>query len=348
MPRKNSLLIPLPETAKNSESSSSGDHSPSSNELISKTKTVLPSLQRLGSGTLDMSQAIEGVESEQVLQLRDWYTKAKLKHEEHRRVDSTTRNEKASRLYYALHTLLYTSICATKTESLEKYVRSKATTLAKSVFSLEEWEVALKMAQEIRVQESKEILNLKMELNAQRNEVGASLSQASNILHSFGQEMTTLKSTVLAETSQFQQMYQHSQKQIAQVISQFTTKQDEMLNKLRLNAMSHHHDMRNEKQQREELGQQCEQLMKERDDWHERWKQMTVEGELATQLNTEVNETASLKSQLADAVRLNSQNQSRIEEFERQKEAFTLQIENLTANNLLLGQQMVRIIPTLS
>ena len=160
--------------------------------------------------------------------------------------------------------------------------------------------------------------------------------------------MTTLKSTVLAETSQFQQMYQHSQKQIAQVISQFTTKQDEMLNKLRLNAMSHHHDMRNEKQQREELGQQCEQLMKERDDWHERWKQMTVEGELATQLNTEVNETASLKSQLADAVRLNSQNQSRIEEFERQKEAFTLQIENLTANNLLLGQQMVRIIPTLS
>ena len=138
--RKNSLLIPL-ETVKTSESS--GDNSPTtgaSKEMINKTKMVLPSLQRLGSSISDLNQSLE--ESVEVLKLRDWYSKAKQKHEEYRRVDITMKisNEKASRLYYALHTLLYTSICSTKTESLEKYVRSKAPTFAKSVFDIVEWE----------------------------------------------------------------------------------------------------------------------------------------------------------------------------------------------------------------
>ena len=313
------------ETAKNSESESTGDASPASNGGVSKPqKTVLPALKKTGSSSLD--EVVEGIETEQVLRLREWYAKAKQRHEEYRRVDGMkTSNEKASRMYYALHTLLYTSICSTKTENLEKYVRNKAPTFAKSVFDIVEWEPALKSAKETRVQESKEIVSLKIELNVQRNEVGRSLSRASNVLHSFGQEMTTLKSTVQTEISQLQQILVLSQKQIVQVITQFTAKQDEMLNKLRLNAMSHHHDMRNEKQQREELGQQCEQLTKERDDLQERWKLMTVESEMATKRIAEL--------------------MQQVEELGRQKEAFQLEIETLTATNLVLGQKMVSAHP---
>ena len=377
--RKNSLLIPL-ETLKTSESS--GDNSPTtgaSKEMINKTKMVLPSLQRLGSSISDLNQSLE--ESVEVLKLRDWYSKAKQKHEEYRRVDSTMKisNEKASRLYYALHTLLYTSICSTKTESLEKYVRSKAPTFAKSVFDIVEWEpgnnshyyylitlnicllilpstshilsspspyhpscthIALNLAKITRV----------LELNGHRNEIGKSLSQASNLLHSFGQEISTLKSTMQTEADQLRQMFVLSQQEIAQVTSKFVTKQDEMLNKLRLNAMTHHHDMRIEKEQREELSNQYDaatkriaELMQQVDDLQrkkEHSEKLDDRQQIPIAADMEVNGVISSQYQSRIA-ELEHQISTTTLEFEQQKQALLLQIENLTANNLLFQQQMV-------
>ena len=249
---------------------------PSSTIILPNSSPIqrLTSLERSGSHPLNGSGSSSTVSTPrgfddsysvkiaQVVNLREFYVKAKQLHEEYRTAPpiallARNYNEKAARLYYSLHTLLYASICASKTEHLEKYVRAKGPSFHKKVFDITEWQPVLLFAKECRVQE---VNQLKMELNAQRKVICQCLYQSYHALRSYRLEMSAFKATVVAEIFALQQLFTSSQTLLKQGISRFVMNQDETLNKLRLNVTNCQKEVRKEIQAREVVEDYCQEL----------------------------------------------------------------------------------------
>ena len=140
-----------------------------------------------------------------------------------------------------MYTLLYASICFSKIEHLEKYVQKQAPTFHKTVFDIAEWEPVLRIAKEHRL---KELNQLKMELNAQRNAICQSLYQSYIVLRSYRQEIDSFKSTVRSEIAELQQLFTSSNQQIKQAISRFVLNQKDTEEKLRLEATKYQKEAR--------------------------------------------------------------------------------------------------------
>ena len=192
-------------------------------------------------------------DTDQVKFLREWYSKARARHEEYKSnptipaVLSRNYDDKAARLYYVLHTLLYTSICAVKANTLDKYLRTKGKTFSKSVFDLSEWEPVLRVAKECRTQElqaeKKDFIAL---LSAERDDFFTRLRNIRNVGQTYKTNISQLKATVSDDVEVLRGMISTLQEQIGQVISSFAGKQDELLK-------SNRREMEEEKQQRMEL-----------------------------------------------------------------------------------------------
>ena len=177
-------------------------------------------------------------DTDQVKFLREWYSIARAKHEEYKTnpdIALLSRNydDKSARLYYVLHTLLYTSICAVKANTLDKYLRTKGTihlltthligilsnkhpsnkcllkppsitptttpryksgqTFAKSVFDISEWDPVLRIAKECRT----------LELQAEKKELVAVYSAERNDLFTRLGDIRNVGLTCKTDINQF-------------------------------------------------------------------------------------------------------------------------------------------------
>ena len=245
--------------------SKDGHASPTSRSTPNKAGTVSSPFRSDGTTTDDgamfdadmgfkrhSSHSMAAEDSDQVKYLREWYSKARAKHEEYKTnpnmaLLSRNYDDKAARLYYVLHTLLYTSICAVKANTLDKYLRTKGQTFAKNVFDISEWEPVLRIAKDCRTQElqaeKKEFVAV---LSAERQDFFTRLRDIRNTGSTYKTDVTQLKSTVGGELEELRGMLSTLQTQLGQAVSSFAGKHDELLR-------SNRQEIDDEKQKRMEL-----------------------------------------------------------------------------------------------
>ena len=157
--------------------------------------------------------------------LREKYNQARKRYEEHHHNTSpaaVANSKRASRVYYALYTLLYTSICATKTEMLDKYVRSKGPLLPLSVFDPDEWEPALRAAQRSR---SAELEAAHRRVEEQRGELQGRLAAAITALRQQRAAIADVHAEVAHDVDHMKQQLAHAYTQVVQAVTQFAHKQ---------------------------------------------------------------------------------------------------------------------------
>ena len=135
---------------------------------------------------------------------------------------SRTNSEKASRIYYAMFTLMQASISASQTTKIEKYIRSKASTFAKSTFDMKEWNEVIKIARECRTHELEEARN---EVRLQEKKLGMQLVSSSAILKTICAECGEFKRVVGQDISNLQGFMQKMKSVILSTITLFAAKQ---------------------------------------------------------------------------------------------------------------------------
>ena len=181
-------------------------------------------------GSTDLAKSLVDIDTDQVKLLREWYSKARAKHQEYEgklsmALLSRNYNEKASRLYYALYTLMYSSITASKTDTLEKYVRTKGLAFPKTVFDIDEWKYPLRIAKESRTQE---LQMMRYELEMQKQGMQQRLVAMESIVRPCRADIAQARSTVESEMAQLRVMLTQAQHQIAHVVSEFAKKQQSL------------------------------------------------------------------------------------------------------------------------
>jgi chromosome segregation ATPase len=134
-------------------------------------------------------------------------------------------NKRASRVYYALYTLLYTSICATKTEMLDKYVRTKGPLLPAADFDLDEWEPALRAALRSR---SAELEAAQLRVEDDRRELQGRLAAAAAALRQQRGAVAAVNAAVAHDVDAMKQELAQTHRQIAQAVARFAQQQTQM------------------------------------------------------------------------------------------------------------------------
>ena len=76
--------------------------------------------------------------------------------------------QRASKLYSALSTLIYSSIGLSKADELEQYIKKAATQVPSNLFDLDEWATTIAIAKEIRTIDT---VAAKEEINSMKNNV---------------------------------------------------------------------------------------------------------------------------------------------------------------------------------
>ena len=139
---------------------------------------------------------------------------------------SRTNSEKASRIYYALFTLFQASISASQTTKIEKYIRTKASTFAKSTFDLKEWNEVMKVARECRTHELEEARN---EVRLQEKKLGMQLVSSSAILKTICAECGAFKKIVGQDIADFKGFMQKMKGVVLSTITTFVSKQTSVI-----------------------------------------------------------------------------------------------------------------------
>ena len=146
------------------------------------------------------------VQNPKLALIQSAYHRARTKFEEYQlspplALLSRTNSEKASRIYYAMFTLMQASISASQTTKIEKYIRTKASTFAKSTFDLKEWNEVMKVARECRTHELEEARN---EVRLQEKKLGMHLASSSATLKTICTECGEFKRVVGQDIANFQ------------------------------------------------------------------------------------------------------------------------------------------------
>ena len=142
---------------------------------------------------------------------------------------SRNQYDKCARLYYAMYTLLQSSISASQADKLERYIRLKSPLFPSSMFDLMEWEDALRVSRMVRTHE---LTDARVRLMAQSKELGNQLKHSSTTLKSIVAEVNEFKHTVGQGISDVKLFMEEVQSMVLNVVTTFVAKQDSIIGAL--------------------------------------------------------------------------------------------------------------------
>lgn len=163
----------------------------------------------------------------QLMMLEEVYFRARSKFEEYQLPPSLAllsrgQHEKAARIYYALYTVIQSSISSSQADKMERYIREKAPMFPNSMFNLADWEIPLKVARIVRTHELKDA---RMELYEKRKELGRHLLKASAALKTITTEVAEFKSVVSRDVANLGLFFKNVQILLLSTIGAFSAKQ---------------------------------------------------------------------------------------------------------------------------
>ena len=184
----------------------------------------------------------------QLLMLEQKYLEAKQRFESYKLTApiillSRNQYDKCARLYYAMYSLLQSSISASQADKLERYIRLKSPLFPTSMFDLLEWEDALRVSRMVRTHE---LTDARVKLMAQSRELGNQLKHSSMTLRSIVAEVNDFKHAVGQGISDMKSFMDEVQSMVLNIVTTFAAKQDGIIGSLEASNSNLLHELKNE------------------------------------------------------------------------------------------------------